>query len=110
MEELLKSIRHQFFSLRNGMIADVYRRAGAPYKTVFGLQVPQLAGIARELNCDETLRQSLAERLWKEKDIRESRLLACWLFDKEKIELSKLESECQTQEEKDILHFATRRG
>ena len=73
---MLAEIKKRFFALRNGVVADTLRKAGMPYKMIFGLQVPQLAEIARSLK-PET---ALADELWKDRDVRESRLLACYLF------------------------------
>ena len=101
----LKEIRQKFFTYRNGIVADTYHKAGAPYKTVFGLQVPQLGQIAREIEGDADFRHALALHLWGEKDVRESRLLACWLFNPELVEKDTaiaFAMTCRTQEEADI--------
>ena len=41
-KEQIRQIKSDFFSLRNGEIADTLRKAGSPYKIIFGLQMPQL--------------------------------------------------------------------
>ena len=46
-KEQIRQIKSDFFSLRNGEIADTLRKAGSPYKIIFGLQMPQLEQIAK---------------------------------------------------------------
>ncbi|MCM1378441.1 MAG: DNA alkylation repair protein [Clostridium sp.] len=104
----LKKIKHQFMAFRNGIVADAFHKAAAPYNIVFGLQIPQLGEIARKI-IDETTseeRQSLARQLWVDCNVRESRLLACWLFESAGIDLETavaFAADCRTQEEADIL-------
>lgn len=89
---------------RNGIIADALRKAGMTYDIIFGLQLPQLAGIARDIEPS----MDLAMQLWNDRKIRESRLLACYLFPaKEMTESMALElaESVQTKEEADILCF-----
>ena len=98
----LQEIHQRFFGFRNGIVAKAFRDAGSHYQRVFGLQLPQLAAIAREAGYDS----GLARELWAEKDCRESRLLACYLFDPECLteeEAMKMAAEVQTREEADIL-------
>lgn len=100
----LSEIKKEFFSLRNGMIADTLRKAGMPYKMIFGLNVPQLAEIARRLVPSEPL----AESLWRDREVRESRLLATYLFPPEQMSLQKalqLAADIRTPEEGDMLAF-----
>ena len=73
----LKDIKQYFFAHRNGVAADVLRRAGSPYKTIFGVELPPISALAREIGFD----RELAMRLWEDSDVRESRLLAPWLLD-----------------------------
>lgn len=99
----LKEIKQQFFAFRNGMLADTLRTL-YPYKIIFGLNVPQLAEIYRNIGTDA----SLASLLWEEKHVRESRLLACYLFDVQSMDeetVMKLIADVQTQEEADMLSF-----
>lgn len=100
----MQEIKQLFFIYRNGAVADTLRRYGTPHKTIFGLDVPRIAEIARGL----TASMELAERLWEDREVRESRLLATYLFPTEKITEEKaiqLASECRTQEEADMLAF-----
>ena len=102
--QTLKEIKHQFMVFRNGIVADTLRNAGMPYHIIFGLQLPQLSQIARTI----TPSMALAQELWEDKNVRESRLLACYLFPKEEVsqELAlELAHSVQTPEEADILCF-----
>ncbi len=89
---------------RNGIVADTLRNAGMPYHIIFGLQLPQLSQIARSI----TPSVSIAKELWEDKNVRESRLLACYLFPKEEVSQDlalELARSVQTPEEADILCF-----
>lgn len=103
-QDTLKEIRHQFLVYRNGMVADALKKAGYPYNLIYGLQLPQLNLIAKNLVSD----YSLAMSLWQQKDVRESRLLSFFLFPKEEMTLDialSLINSLQTPEEADILNF-----
>lgn len=74
------------------------------YNVIFGLQVPQLAAIARET---ERVPE-LARELWADRGVRESRLLAPYLFSAETMsedDAVALALDVQTQEEADMLAF-----
>lgn len=95
--------------MRNGIVADALRKGGMPHKVIFGLNVPQLSEIATSVISD---REVLAEQLWADREVRESRLLACWLFDptvmpEQRVRM--LIDEVRTREEADILAFRTLR-
>lgn len=88
---------------RNGIVADALR-AGTPYSVIFGLQVPQLAGIARALPQEP----DLAMALWNDYKVRESRLLAVYLFPPAETTIETalaLTRSVQTREEADMLAF-----
>lgn len=100
----IQNIKKEFFALRNGIIADTLRKAGMHYKVIFGLQLPQIADIARRLSPD----LELARTLWEDRGVRESRILACYLFPLESVnidEAMKLAADVQTPEEGDMLAF-----
>lgn len=102
--DIINQIHKDFFALRNGILADAVRKAGCKSPRVFGLNVPQLSEIARRYGHDNVL----ADRLWREKDCRESRLLACWIYDPETVTEEKaieLVDDLQGVEEADILVF-----
>lgn len=100
----LQSIKKDFFVFRNGIVADTLRKAGMPHKVIFGLQIPQIAAIAKDL----TPSSELAEALWNDSEVRESRILATYLFPVDEMSLEKaiwLLGSVRTQEESDMLAF-----
>ena len=100
----LQSIKKEFFVFRNGIVADTLRKAGMPHKVIFGLQIPQIAAIAKDL----TPSSELAEALWNDSEVRESRILATYLFPVDETSLEKatwLLGSVRTPEESDMLAF-----
>lgn len=75
----MQSIKRRFFAMRNGVIADTLRRAGSPFRVIFGLNLPQIAEIAAEWAESPEARE-LGERLWANDTCRESMLLAPMLL------------------------------
>lgn len=73
----MQQIKRKFYALRNGVTSDTLRKAGSPFKIIFGLNLPQLSQIARE----EGYNHELARRLWENSTTRESQLLAPMLID-----------------------------
>lgn len=103
-KEVIKGIKTDFFALRNGEVASRLRKAGSPYKIIFGLLVPQLEQIAAGV----VHTSALAEALWKNKSTRESRLLATMIYPLEEFSLEKAErwaEEFDTMELTDMLCF-----
>lgn len=101
----IKAIRQKFFVLRNGVLSDRLREAGYPYKLIFGLMIPDIASIAREIGGEDL---SLARQLWVDDGVRESRLLACYLFPREGMtynDAMALARSVKTEEEADMLCF-----
>lgn len=105
MDARIQEIKRRFLELRNGIIGDVYRRAGIDcYDVIFGLNLPQIASIAADYAPDE----QLADLLWADRKVRESRLLSVYLRRREETDEQKLAdllSDAQTREEADILHW-----
>lgn len=77
----LKEIKHYFFAHRNGVTADVLRRAGSPFGMIFGVEVPVISALARRIGENP----ELGRILWADSEVRESRLLAPWLFSPESL-------------------------
>lgn len=75
----MQLVKRRFFAMRNGAIADSLRRLGAPYRIIFGLNLPQITEIAAEFPHTP----DLARALWANKTTRESMLLAPMLFPPE---------------------------
>lgn len=74
------------------------------YHIIFGLNLPQLTQIASSQKSS----LPLAMALWADKGVRESRLLATYLFPREEVDMQlalRLMGEVQTQEEADMLAF-----
>lgn len=102
--DMLKDIKKDFYAFRNGIIADTLRKAGMPYKVIFGLQIPQIAEIARRQEPE----MALADELWRDREVRESRLLATYIFPSGEITEEKameLVKDIRTPEESDMLSF-----
>ncbi|MGM9817214.1 MAG: hypothetical protein ACI304_09215 [Lepagella sp.] len=100
----MQEIKRQFFTYRNGMLADTLRGYGYPYKVIFGLELPRIAEIAGGL----TPSVEMAERLWEDREVRESRLLATYLYPVAAMTEERAEamaSDVRTQEEADMLAF-----
>lgn len=72
----MQRLKRRFFAMRNGALAEQLRRAGAPYRIIFGLNLPQIAEIA----ADTPPSASLAERLWANRTTRESLLIAPMIY------------------------------
>ena len=108
-EGVIKGIRKEFYALRNGMIADTLRKGGLEQKYIFGLQLPQIKSIAASFRPEpEEEAAELARSLWRDRECREARLLACHLMPPAltgKEEAAKWATEVTTREEADILAF-----
>lgn len=78
----MQTIKRGFFAMRNGITADVLRRAGSPFPMIFGLNMPQLMEIASAHGHDI----DLARQLREDRRTRESQLLAPMLFPPRELE------------------------
>lgn len=79
----MQAVKRHFFAMRNGVIADVLRKGGSPYRFIFGLNLPQLTEAAAMFGSDK----ELAEELWANTNTRESMLLAPMLMPREEFSL-----------------------
>lgn len=77
----LQQLKRRFFAMRNGAVADSLRKNGAPYRIIFGLNLPQLVEIARDFAPD----RQLAMELRKNVSARESLLIAPMIFPREEL-------------------------
>lgn len=75
----MQRLKRRFFSMRNGIVADTLRRSGLGYRMIFGLNLPQIADIAREIGPSA----ELARELWADTRTRESLLLAPMIMPRE---------------------------
>lgn len=87
----LQTVKRSFFSRRNGVTADVLRKAGSPFKIIFGLNLPQLNEIAREMGQDK----ELARQLWHNRSTRCSMLLAPILYPADEMTLEEAIQWCE---------------
>ena len=76
-----QQIKRRFFALRNGAVGESMRRQGAPYRIIFGLNLPQIVEISREFGPDA----EIAERLWANVSTRESLLLAPMIYPRDEM-------------------------
>lgn len=83
--EKIRQIKQQFFALRNGIIADTLRKAGDPHPIIFGLILPQIKEIAAGVERSD----ELAEALWSDAKVRESQLLAPFIWNVDNLSFDK---------------------
>lgn len=97
----MQQLKRRLFAMRNGVVADTLRKAGSPYRIIFGLNIPQLNEIARDYGPDA----SLAAELRRNTSTRESQMLAPMLLNPTNItkeEAMAMASEVQDTEAADI--------
>ncbi len=75
----MQQVKRAFFAMRNGITADVLRRAGSPFPMIFGLNLPQIREVADAHGKDVELARTLRD----DRRTRESQLLAPMLFPPE---------------------------
>ena len=51
----IQEVKHRCYAMRNGAVADTMRRLGAPYRVIFGVNLPQLKEIASDIQPDAAL-------------------------------------------------------
>lgn len=68
----MQLLKRRLYAMRNGIVADALRKAGSPYKMIFGVNLPQITEIAR----DFAPNAELAEKAWSDDSTRESMLIA----------------------------------
>lgn len=101
-KSIMQNVKQRFFALRNGVLADILRKSGSPYRIVFGLNLPQLREISSAFGAD----QDLAEALWANDSTRESRLMAPMVADRAKFGIGEVRrwiASIKGTEEADIL-------
>ena len=90
--EAMRAVKGEFMAMKNGVVADALRKGGAPFRLIFGLNLPQIAEIAAQRGVDSTL----AEELWANTGTRESMLLAPMLADAATFSLDDARRWCAT--------------
>ncbi len=83
----MQTVKRHFFAMRNGVIADVLRKAGSPFRIIFGLNLPQLVDIAEQTGDDA----ELARSLWANSTTRESMMLAPMIFPRAEMDRGEAE-------------------
>ena len=79
----LKNFKQEFYTFRNGILADRLRKAGDCHSIIFGLNIPQVVGIANNYGQKDI---KVARLLWNNSTCRESRLLAPMIFPPDAME------------------------
>ena len=108
-EELIREIKKDFFSLRNGIIAESIKKLYPEGKIIFGLNVPQFM----ELSKKYPKNMDLGFSLWKDKKCRESRLLSLYIIPLEELDKEIAKSmirDVESIEEADFLSFRVLRN
>lgn len=103
-DEIIKEIKKNFFSLRNGSLADSIKKMYKPGKIVMGLNLPQLAELSKQYNKNS----DLGFKLWGEKNNRESRLFALYMIDPKDVTFERARDmilDVDSYEEGDLLPF-----
>lgn len=75
----MQTVKRRLFAMRNGVVADALRRAGSPFRIIFGVNLPQLIEIAG----DTPHTDKLAQALWDNRSTRESMLLAPMVYPRQ---------------------------
>lgn len=108
-DAVVTAIRKEFYALRNGMTADTLRKGGMEQKYIFGLQLPQIKGIAERLRPESDIEAAAVARvLWSDRECREARLTACHMMPPSMMpqeEGTRWAEDAATREEADILAF-----
>lgn len=109
-DKIIREIKHDFMIYRNGIVADTLRKGGIGHNIIFGVQLPVITTIAQNLSTQlspEEMKE-LANRLWQDEGVRESRLLACRVYPPQLINFEtalRMCREIKSVEEADILAF-----
>ena len=93
-----KSIRKEFFAHRNGVVADVLRRAGDPHQMIMGCQLADVIAIASHYDKNAVL----AQALWDELKHRECRMAAPMLYPVEEFKMETAIEWCNSVESTEI--------
>ena len=74
---LLRDLKRRLYAMRNGVVADAIRKAGAPYRIIFGLNLPQITEIAADFRDGGP---EFARTVWADNHTRECLLIAPMLM------------------------------
>ncbi len=76
LEEIVKTIKKEFYAYRNGIVADALRASGDPHQYIMGCQLVDVMEIARH----SAPAPDLAVAMWSDKKHRECRMIAPMLY------------------------------
>ncbi|MCH5229735.1 MAG: DNA alkylation repair protein [Muribaculaceae bacterium] len=82
LNKIVNEIKKDFFLYRNGIITDHLKKIYPAGTLIYGLNVPQLKELSKKYPKD----LDLSLILWKEKKIREARLLSIFLMPSENLQ------------------------
>lgn len=76
LDSTIREIKKDFFSFRNGMVAESLKNLYSKNKIIFGLTVPQFMELSKKYPKD----LKLGLKLWDDNTSRESRLFALYII------------------------------
>ena len=101
---LYQQIKKDFFSLRNGIVAEILRKVDKSHQFIYGLTVPEFISLSKKYPKD----MILGLKLWNDKKTRESRLFSLYLIPVTQLEKNKvieMIKDVSTREEAEMLAF-----
>jgi len=103
-QEIIKTIRKDFFAYRNGIVADKLRKAGDPHTTIMGCLLVDIMSIAQRTReaVDEDSLATLAQELWNNTQSRECRLAAPMLYPAQHMSVQEARQWCSTIESVEV--------
>lgn len=99
-----RDIKKDFFSLRNGVIAEALKKLYPGKTIIFGLNVPQFMELRKKYPSD----LDLGLKLWHDKGCRESRLFSLYIIPFDEIDMPtaiQMVLDVQSSEEAEFLAF-----
>lgn len=102
--DLYQQIKKDFFSLRNGIVAEILRKVDTSHQFIYGLTVPEFISLSKKYPKD----MILGLKLWNDKKTRESRLFSLYLIPVKQLEKNKvieMIKDVSTREEAEMLAF-----
>ena len=75
-DKKIQDIKKDFYSLRNGMVADSLKTIYPKEKLIYGLTVPEFISISQKYSKDKIT----GLKLWADKRVRESRIFALYMI------------------------------
>ena len=109
LEQIIQNIKKDFFSYRNGIVANSLKGLYPSATIIFGLMVPQFMDLVAKYPKN----LELALKLWSNKSDRESRLFALYIIPVEKVDFATAKSmakDVRSIEEADFLSFKVLRN